>query len=487
MLFFVACVEVPEPKVDTGPTAPGFDEEVDVLVIGGGPAGLAAASTAAAAGVSVVVLEREAGLGGAALVAGGLMMFSGTAEQDAQGIVDSPAILTAEWAEFTGGDPTDPWFQLFADRNVSEVHDWLAALGLTWSEVKSDPSSGRTARVHHATTDGAGIVEVLAGTVPSDSVRLGATAEGLILDGDRVVGVTWSDATGEHTIGADAIVVATGGFIRDLARIEALYPDLPDDQLLVGAGAGADGAGLALLEARGAASKNVGAIGFYAHAVPSPRGGRAELTSAALTRFPWVNHQAQRFGDEWDVNSFRLGRTRAEQEGGSVWLIGDAGLRGAVFFDPADDTQAWSVDELVDARIGVTATDLDALAAALAVPSDGLGGTIDAWNSAADGEIVDPYRDPAALPAFDVRREPYYAVPVGISVVKNFGGIHVDTEGRVLSASGAPLPGLWASGELTGMLGGSIVGDYGFTGSLTAVILGGKIAGESAAAEAMAR
>lgn len=37
---------------------------VDVVVIGGGPAGLAAAESAAKAGASVAVLEREARLGG---------------------------------------------------------------------------------------------------------------------------------------------------------------------------------------------------------------------------------------------------------------------------------------------------------------------------------------------------------------------------------------------------------------------------------------
>ena len=35
------------------------------------------------------------------------------------------------------------------------------------------------------------------------------------------------------------------------------------------------------------------------------------------------------------------------------------------------------------------------------------------------------------------------------------------------------------------MLGGSLVGNYGFTGSLTAVVLGGRVAGENAVLEAV--
>ena len=79
---------------------------------------------------------------------------------------------------------------------------------------------------------------------------------------------------------------------------------------------------------------------------------------------------------------------------------------------------------------------------------------------------------------------PFYAVPVAITAAKGFGGVDVDLSGRVLDTDGAVIPGLYAAGELTGMAGGSLVGDYGFTGSLSAVVLGGRVAGAAAAAEA---
>jgi predicted oxidoreductase len=80
---------------------------------------------------------------------------------------------------------------------------------------------------------------------------------------------------------------------------------------------------------------------------------------------------------------------------------------------------------------------------------------------------------------------PFHSVEVSVSVAKGFGGVDVDLDGRVLNAAGGPIPGLYAGGELTGMIGGSIVGEYGFTGSLTAVVLGGRVAGAHAAAEAL--
>ena len=81
---------------------------------------------------------------------------------------------------------------------------------------------------------------------------------------------------------------------------------------------------------------------------------------------------------------------------------------------------------------------------------------------------------------------PFYALPVAVTLAKGFGGIDTDLLGRVLDTDGEPIPGLYAAGELTGMAGGSLVGDYGFTGSLSAVVLGGRLAGGYAAAEALA-
>ena len=74
---------------------------------------------------------------------------------------------------------------------------------------------------------------------------------------------------------------------------------------------------------------------------------------------------------------------------------------------------------------------------------------------------------------------PYTAVRVAPALAKNFGGIAVDERGAVV-ANGAAIPGLFAAGELTGMAGGSLVGDGGFTGSMSAVLLSGRIAGRSA-------
>lgn len=475
---------------DTGDSAdppPEFDETTDVVVIGAGVAGLTATAEAAASGAAVVTFERDAGVGGAAMYAGGLMLFSGTSEQAAAGIVDSPEVLTAEWAAFTGGDTTSPWFQRFATENVPRVHDWLAELGLTWGTPGGDASSGTTHRVHQVDGGGRALVDAILHATSPEVLRLSAPVTGLVLHEGRAVGVRWTDAEGEHSIGAGAIVVTTGGFLRDLDRVQAVLPELELTQATYASAPSADGNGLDMLEALGASTTNLQAIGFYAHGAPSPLDPRREVGTPAISGFPWVNIEAERFADETGTNSFIVGRTRAFQPGGLAWLVADVAFLEVSLVDLDGLGGSYDITELEAAGIASSADSLPELAGELGVDATALEATIAAWNRVAAGAEVDPWRpvDADLPPALET--SPFYAMPVATSLAKNFGGVTVDLDGRVLDTAGQPIPGVFAAGELTGMCGGSIVGDYGFTGSLSCVVLGGRVAGEAAALEALSR
>ena len=471
---------------DTGePTPVIVDEPVDVVIVGAGVAGLAAAIEAFEAGATVRVLEREAFAGGAANYAGGLMVFSGTPEQAAAGIVDSPELLAADWPEITGGDPADPWFLYFAQQNVLRVHDWLSAMGMSFTGPMADTPRGSADRIHVPKGGGPGLVATLVAAAPADVITFGATAQSLEVEDGRVAGVRWSDGTDDHYQAADAVIIATGGFLHDLARVEALFPELPVDQLVYGSSPAADGAGLDMLTGLGASTQNMQAIGFYAHATLSPEGEHQELVAGAFGVYPWVGVEGVRFVDEWDFRGFQVGRTRAMLPGGDVWLFADNALEGDDFFPPADESVIFGVDELVASGIVVKSDTLDGLAGDLGLDPATVTAQMAAWN--AGGDALEPPRADDADDARGVVEPPFYAVPVVISVAKAFGGVDVDLQGRVLTEDGAVIPGVYAAGELTGMLGGSIVGDYGFTGSLTAVALGGRVAGENAAAEALLR
>jgi len=72
-----------------------------------------------------------------------------------------------------------------------------------------------------------------------------------------------------------------------------------------------------------------------------------------------------------------------------------------------------------------------------------------------------------------------YAVTCGITF--SFGGLKIDTQARVLSSDGEPIPGLYAAGEL---VGGIFWFNYPGGSGLTNGAVFGKIAGASAARSA---
>ena len=83
--------------------------------------------------------------------------------------------------------------------------------------------------------------------------------------------------------------------------------------------------------------------------------------------------------------------------------------------------------------------------------------------------------DPAAGPLIAVR--------LRVLTRKTLGGLHTDLSSRVLSASGDPVPGLYAAGEAAGFGGGGMHGYRSLEGTfLGGCLFSGRIAGRAAAA-----
>ena len=91
--------------------------------------------------------------------------------------------------------------------------------------------------------------------------------------------------------------------------------------------------------------------------------------------------------------------------------------------------------------------------------------------------VAAPHRllDPAAGPLIAVR--------LNILTRKTLGGLETDLSGRCLLATGAPLPGLYAAGEVSGFGGGGMMGYNALEGTfLGGCLFSGRVAGRAAAA-----
>ena len=82
----------------------------------------------------------------------------------------------------------------------------------------------------------------------------------------------------------------------------------------------------------------------------------------------------------------------------------------------------------------------------------------------------------------DPKAGPLIAVRLNILTRKTLGGLQTDLSGRVLRADGAPLPGLWAAGEVAGFGGGGVHGYRSLEGTfLGGCLFSGRQAGRAVA------
>lgn len=469
------------------PPLPEPDEITGVLVVGAGPAGLSAALELESAGIPTLLMEQASDTGGTGRWAGGMMLFAGTPLQASSGIQDSPEQLLSEWPSFTGGDSTSPWLIQWAHQQVESVYSWLAGMGIRFLRVELLADSGTTPRIHVIEGGGANLVDVLSARIPPAALRLNTRALALVSRGGKVLGVEFERVdTGQRGwIQAESVILATGGFMRNLEQVRQVRPELQDIDLWFSAGPDALGDGLRLTAPLQADAVNLPAASLYAHGIHDYRqpGKWEELSATNLQNTLWINADGVRFTNEAAVGSYSAGEAVIDQPAGIAWSLFDATIASTIQLGdplrlPDDLPGTLSVEEAVaDNPYGVKANTLEELASAIQVPFESLQASLKAY---LDNPAMDEFGkgDGAIQP---IQQPPFYALRIVPVTAKAFGGLRVDLAGRVLNTAGVSIGGLYAAGELTGMAGGTLVGDRGFTGSLSAVIYSGRVAGRSAA------
>lgn len=472
---------------DTGADSTPLNEQTDVLVVGAGPAGLAAAVSARAAGAEVTVLDLSETAGDGVVYATRLF-GAGTAMQSALGISDSPEAAAAEWASITGVDGDTPSVSAYLDA-TSETLDWLVDLGFEVANVGPDGDAGETARMHQVYGEGARDALLAACDC---TLRLRVQVDSLTVEEGRVTGVRWTDlASGESgATGAGAVVVTTGGYLRDRARVDAYRPALAGRRLLYETNPHAGGSGLDLLDGVGAVTDGPENMGIYVHAIQDPDQAEGEaMVLTALDDQLFVDETGQRFADEGRSRSFDFFDMLPE---GEVFaLIPEANAEQISAFRPpynaADPavTEDYPLTDLptVSEEVFVDAS-LEALGAAAGFDGAGAAATVAQVDALiAAGETDEFGRSFAGLPPFEDGL--WWAVRLTPGLAKGFGGVATDLDTHPLDANGDPIPGLYVAGELAGMIPGGGAG-LGFAGSVSACYYGGRIAGVEAAAEAQA-
>ena len=475
-------------STETGDSVPEIipDETVDVVVVGSGPAGCAAALEAQAAGASVVLFEREP-IPGLGVQLGGLAFAVGTGWQDAAGLSDSVEIATAEWSTMTGASGESESVQRYLTSTAATV-DWLAGLGAIIEGPLFDYDAGSVPRLHTIGWPDQipyyGVMASYAG-----ETRLSTEVIAPWIEDGQIRGVRWHDRTTDAYgyTGAGAVVIATGGFLRNRDKVNSVAPELADRDLLFETNPSSDGGGLPFLDAVNAGSLAPEQIGLYVHAIPDPEKTEGEALVVEVQRPTiLVGEDGTRFIDETLMTSFDL--FEALPPGKTYAVTAGKYAANLMFMRPAYNWADVSVEEFF------TLAEVEALgspylfraetladAATMAgLDPEAIQAELDAYNTAAATGTPDPvgrYPQPNEM----IEGDPYLIIELTPALAKAFGGVATDVEARVLDTSGEAIPGLYAAGEVAGMIVGGGGGD-GFSGSVSACYAGGRTAGTNAAA-----
>ncbi len=243
-------------RVVCAPPADYRVEEVDVVVVGGGGAGLAAASAAAALGRRVVLLEKNAALGGSTAWSVGSVSASNTAHQRREGIMDCPEHHWEDLALFSGPELARDNRELarVLTSNAPETFEWLLSTGLRFVGPMPEPPHRRP-RMHNVLPNSKAFPYHLGRHCRKLGVRieLDAKADALWMEDGRVKGVlaTLPGSRGRVAWRALGGVVLAGGdfsgspqlkatYASELvARVDAMNPGSTGEGIVLGLAAGA--------------------------------------------------------------------------------------------------------------------------------------------------------------------------------------------------------------------------------------------------------
>ncbi len=459
----------------------------DLIVVGGGNAGLPTAIFAAARGARVLIVEAASAVGGTLFMSSGQMSAAGTKLQKAKGIADTPQSHYDDVMRISRGT-ADPALVKLAVENAAPAFDWLMDHGFQVRE--GHPETGTThdpytnARYAWGPEGGRSILKVLNEQLQPHLANGRVTAltqtEVVELVQDRrgaITGVIAKGADGKRVqIDGRYTALTCGGYTYNPEMYEKLegfklytrmtYPYSKGAGITLGTSVGG--------YVRGA-DKHTPLFGAVLMDSNYPTGARAMVRHFPPDRPPfeiYVNSDGQRFLRE-DIPSHDAHEQaiRAQKDERCWVVFDDAILKAAPPLVRGGMSGRWGPQDTLKAFENKTpmffrAHTIEELAKQAGVNAAGLAKAIADYNSGqASGK--DKYgRQHMPLP---IAKPPFYAIQLQSWTLVSYGGLGVDARLQATKRDGSPIPNLYVAGELLGMgqlMGQAVPGGMSVTPAL---------------------
>ena len=454
-------VEALSQKNESAEIKTGEDITTDVVIVGGGAAGLTAGAYAKYAGVeNVILLEKLSFCGGSTALSGGVITRSAS-EDDPEDRMTAQEMYDYFYS-ISGGKVPDENLRQYVDESP-ELWDWFTSLdGGQVTHPYPLPENAFSTY-----PDGGG--QGLANTLLKEAERIGVDVrtnhdvQSLIQDAQRE----------EQNVFADAVVLATGGFANNqelLIRFAGINAGNYVERK--GAG-GADGDGIIMGEAVGAA------LHFGDNWDTSGMNNRWITTSAAShyymqmyglmlndegQRFVREDHMLPRIFEEM-VNQLNAGHT----SGFHIVMTEEGFLEAGATMD--------EVEESVSKGEITKCNSIEELASVTNLDGEILRKTISDYIA----EKEDPFGKNEKYLGYFNEEGPFYTTLSHPVRSGTMGGLMINTAAEVLDTQGNIIPGLLAAGETAN---GTFFDNYYYIcGNMNMhALITGRAAGNSAAA-----
>jgi len=421
------------------PETPAAPEDVttQLVVVGGGSAGLSAAIEAKQNGVEDVILIEKLGI----------LSGNGKFDMNFFDLYNSMAMNKAG-VDYTREDfieekknagNTPERLEAWADGEY-ELDAWLRKL-----DILLNQSNGGTNHMAESDLYAGDHIQTGLEKAAYDlgvDIRLDNKGVDLVMEDGKCTGVVVETKGGTYTISAQAVVIATGGFCNNK---ELLAKYAPGHEVLETSNSmGTTGDFVPVFEKYGFGLENMGKMSVFSY-ILNPR---RDLTGGG-SGFLLVNEKGERFLDEASTSGLTLGTAILEQPNGAAFYLADRTLYEANY----------RTRKHVAAGYYAQGETLEELAEKLGIDAAGLKAAVEDYNA----------NLPEGARPFDAEG-PYYGSKVQTANHMTKGGVTADERAQVLYADGTKVPGLYAAGEVTWI-----------SGAYSASVVFGRIAGQSVA------
>jgi len=410
-------------------------ESCDIVIVGGGPAGLAAAVSAKQtnADKNVILVEKLDILSGNGKFDMNFFDMINTEAQKAAGNDEwvGEAGLAKFIEEKSSNGESAERIQVWANEEYN-LDAWLRAMG-----VELNYNYGGT---NHMAEDNQYSGEVIQAGLEKAAaelgvdVRIGTKGVDLVMEDGACKGVIVTNNAGEtYTINAASTIITTGGFCSNKELLAEYAPGYEvfntSNQM------GTTGDFVKIFEQNGFKMENMGKMSFFSNIIVPYR----DLTGGADMNL-LANNEGALLPNKSGMDR---GTMIKEQPNGAAYYI----------TDKTGYDSFYRIRKHVGLGYYAEGATLEELAEKLSINAEGLKASVEQYN--ADAAAGAENAQIAAVPKRALDAEgPYYGVRVEAANHMTKGGVVCNENAQVLNADDTVVPGLYAAGEVTWQAGG---------------------------------